>query len=68
MENVMGEASTPPPPSASTLGLAAGAGGFVGAVLGVIVASGMMGNGDDNNRSAIQEAAPEAQVAIVDHE
>ena len=68
MESVMGEASTPPPLSASMLAVSAGAGGFAGAVLGVIVASGMMDDGDDNSRSALQETAPEAQVAFVDHE
>lgn len=57
-----------PPPSAVALASAAGVGGFAGAVLGVIVATSMMGDGDDNNRSAIQDAAPEAQVAFVDHE
>ena len=68
MEKVMGQASTPPPPSSASLALAAGFGGFAGAVLGVIAATAMTGNGDDNNRSAIQEAAPAAQVAFVDHE
>ena len=57
-----------PPPSAASPAVAAGIGGFAGAVLGVIAATAMMGNGDeDNNRSATQDPAPEAQVAIIDH-
>ena len=47
---------------------AAGVGGFAGAVLGVVVATAMMNGGDDNNGSAMNEAAPEAQVAVIDHE
>ncbi|MEM8815993.1 MAG: hypothetical protein AAGE85_09205 [Pseudomonadota bacterium] len=56
--------SNPPPPSRAATAAAAAVGGFAGAVLGVIAATSMMGDGD--SQSATQSSqATDTQVAEV---
>ncbi len=58
----MPEASEPPPPSVTAM--AAAAGGFGGAVLGVIAATMIMGDGDNDARVA-NAAAEQPAVELV---
>jgi hypothetical protein len=55
------------PPQSRTL-LASGAGGFLGAVAGVVAATSLMGNGDEGgSKVSLQlEAEQPQQVAIVE--
>ncbi len=57
------------PPQLRTL-LAAGAGGFLGAVAGVVAATTLMGNGDEGgSKASLQNQAEQPQrLAIVEHE
>jgi len=53
-----------PPPSRSALAAAAAAGGFGGAVLGVVAATSMMGNGDEQTGAETDQAS-DTRVAVV---
>lgn len=58
---------TEPPPSQLALLLSAAVGGFGGAVLGVIAATTMMGDGDNGDEQAAIESAPVAEIVVADN-
>ncbi len=57
----MPQANEPPP---SSTALAAAGGGFVGAVVGVIAATMLMGDGNNADSDARLKAAPAAEVVV----
>ncbi len=59
----MNDVSKPPPSPGVTFAAAAG-GGFVGAIVGAVVATSMMG--EPNTDARVQEPVPEEQVLVAD--
>ena len=60
----MPDESAPPP---STLALAAGAGGFGGAILGVIAATALIGDGDNgDSQAAVDPMDQQGEVVVAE--
>ena len=56
---------TEPPPSQTLL--AAAGGGFLGAVVGVVAAGALMGDGDNGDGQAAVQQEPAAEVLVVEN-